>query len=85
VEVAGFAKEILEVQTYSSNSQRFQLKFDLEMAKKGLVIDKNKGNVLQLDNKSRVVLCFHGSSKLSEEEIVHAYGVERHTDFTGIR
>ena len=49
----------------------------------GLVIDRPNGNILKIDSKSRVLLAYHGSRKLNEEEIVQAYGKSKETEFTG--
>ena len=58
--------------------------FPFEFAKKGLVIDKELGNVVKLDCKARVLQGAHGSRWLSGEELEETYGADPLPDFAGV-
>ncbi|KNC50395.1 uncharacterized protein AMSG_06886 [Thecamonas trahens ATCC 50062] len=57
--------------------------FDFSFAKKGLIIDKELGNVVKLDCQGRVLQGAHGSRWLSASELAAAYGADPLPGFEG--
>ncbi len=54
-----------------------------EFAKKGMIIDRELGNILKVDSFSKIVMAYHGYRKLTTEEIAKQYGKDRKTNFGG--
>ncbi|XP_037905814.1 5'-nucleotidase domain-containing protein 1 [Hermetia illucens] len=50
---------------------------DLDFVRRGLFLDAEKGNVLQLGADGYVIKCAHGTRFLSDSEIVEQYGPHR--------
>lgn len=53
------------------------LNFDTRFPIRGLLVDKQLGNILKLDRHKAVHLGFHGTRKLSKEEIIDLYHAEK--------
>jgi len=71
----------VEKAAYPVEIQKFPLNHDF--CKKGLVIDRDEGNILKLDYAARVVIGYHGTRRLSDEELQETYGPQKKTEFTG--
>lgn len=76
-----FKKYLVEIANYNPKVMDFQ--FDSDFTKKGLVIDKKRGNILKVDKDSRIMIGYHGSKKLSDENLKTIYGERKQTDFSG--
>jgi HAD superfamily 5'-nucleotidase-like hydrolase len=55
-------KKLIAVKNYPSSIQN--LKFDIHLAIRGLVIDKPHGNILKLSTYSKVKQAFHGTTEM---------------------
>ena len=51
--------------------------FDHKYMMRGLIIDKKRGNVLKMDRHKYVKIAFHGFKKLSREERLATYALQR--------
>ena len=66
----GYPEEIKELPDYDPNF--FQ---------RGLMIDKERGNVIKMDRHSYVKVAYHGTSPLNKEERTEFYGTATQKDF----
>jgi len=71
VEKVGYPEEVLKYE------------INYEISKKGIVLDRDLGNLLKVNYASRIVVGYHGSRKLTEEELVATYGPTKDTGFSG--
>ena len=69
VRVFGYPKEVLDLQ------------FDWKYMKRGLTIDKRRGNVLKLDRHKYVKVAYHGFKKLDSKERLQYHAAERTHSF----
>lgn len=51
--------------------------FDHKYMMRGLIIDKKRGNILKMDRHKYVKMAFHGFNKLSREERLATYALQR--------
>ena len=51
--------------------------FDHKYMMRGLIIDKKRGNILKMDRHKYVKVAFHGFRKLSREERLATYALQR--------
>ena len=51
--------------------------FDHKYMMRGLIIDKKRGNILKMDRHKYVKVAFHGFKKLSREERLATYALQR--------
>ena len=57
--------------------QLLQLQFDANFLLKGLIIDANRGNLLKVSADGTILKATHGTTFLSDQEIIGIYGLSR--------
>uniref|UniRef100_A0A8I6XY27 Uncharacterized protein n=1 Tax=Hordeum vulgare subsp. vulgare TaxID=112509 RepID=A0A8I6XY27_HORVV len=62
------------VNKFDHPKEILQWRFDSKYMIRGLVLDKNKGNILKIDKYNSVEVAFHGLNAISKEEIANVYG-----------
>ena len=67
-------EKLMKDHNYPSIIKKF--KFDFEKAIRGLIIDKDNGNVLKVSLYSKIKQSFHGSKNLSYKDQLELYGSE---------
>jgi len=65
-------KKLVEIKNYPKEVLDFPFDFDLII--EGLVIDRQRGNILQLNRYGKVKLCHHGSKPMPFREQKEIYG-----------
>jgi len=76
-----FLRYLVEIQNYDSSI--LKIPFNIDFSKKGVLIDRDAGNILLLDFKSTIVVSYHGYKRMTEEEIKKEYGAKMTIDYTG--
>ncbi|KAJ5070627.1 5'-nucleotidase domain-containing protein [Anaeramoeba ignava] len=59
--------------------------FNPKICAKGNIIDFEKGNILKLDEENKITIAFHGSKRLSNQDIMKQYDNGFLKSFTGKR
>lgn len=68
---------LIEEKGYSSKYLHDTIGNDHGIICKGLVLDILKGNVLQIESDGRILQSSHGTSFLTDDQIVEIYGPDR--------
>lgn len=58
-------------------AERLRRPVDFDFLQKGLILDVTKGNVLKINGRGRILRAAHGTTFMSDEEIVSVYGPGR--------
>ena len=64
-------ERLIEQHGYPSEIR--SLAYDPTFIIRGLILDKRSGNLIKMDTHGRVGRCFHGRSRLTTEDVQHAY------------
>lgn len=75
-------QQLVEVQGYEA--ELMNLPYRSELVKKGVVLDKQLGHLVKLDDRGRVVRAVHAHASLSAGEILDAYPGGVLPGFTGL-
>lgn len=49
---------------------------DLKYVPKGIILDLERGNALKLSSNGKIIVAFHGTKRMTIEEIIQIYGTE---------
>jgi hypothetical protein len=84
VEKAKYPAELKTVKLlFNTIYSPFQRPLNHHFAKKGMVLDRNLGNLLKVDSFQKIVLAYHGYHQLTDDELVKQYGPDKKTEFGG--
>lgn len=65
------------IECHGYSAERLRQPVDFGFLQRGLVLDADRGNVLKIDGGGRILRASHGTTFMSDDEIVAAYGPDR--------
>lgn len=71
------------IESHGYSAERLRQPVDFDFFQRGLVLDADRGNVLKIDGDGgRILRASHGTTFMSDDEIVAAYGPDRRWSVT---